>query len=329
MFLRKFLFVYFHVTSVLLGIFNFVYDCELSAVKEKWILNLYGKIISTVMLSTGPFYAYCMYYYFSRQNFTQMLLIMWSLEYMTLFLMSCVLFYTVNVNQKSILQLINEGMKILSVSRRSGRSLAILFIKLFAIDHIALILQISSCFLIGFGELEAKILGALCYTMNFVSFFTTNAFAFILVLIRLEFKAINANIASDILRDNHLRFLESLRAHRRLRSFCHRVIGIFSKICIANMLYAFSTTISSVCSIPWIFNFDIIIEKHFLSLFFIRQSLYTPCLIIWWVLLDIFIASAISFTFCAHSAKYLLQFIVPRNLRALMTQQSESFESLQ
>lgn len=227
------------------------------------------------MLSTGPFYVYCMYYNFSRQNYTQMLLIIWSLENMTLFFMVCVLFYTVNVNQKSILSLINEGMKILNISRRSGKSLTILFIKLFVIDHIALILQCSTAFIMSFDDLEAKILGSLCFAMNFISFFTTNAFAFMLILVWLEFKAINANMASDILHENHLSFLEDLRVHRRLRSFCHRVIRIFSKICIANMLYAFSTTISAVRiqnpSPAQFFLFDIfdlfIEKKNFLSLF--------------------------------------------------------------
>jgi hypothetical protein len=178
---------------------------------------------------------------------------MWSIEYLTLFLMTCILFYTVVTEKKSIEQLINEGIRIFGSSRRlmsraEEKSLRLLFIKIFAVDHISLALEIGVCVFSLFEEsFQFKILTLLCFSMTFISFFTTNAFAFILVLIWWEFDAINRNMALDISHDNHLSFLKDLQAHRHLRSFCQRVVQLFSKICIANLLYAFTTTLSGVC----------------------------------------------------------------------------------
>lgn len=254
MFFRKFLLVYFYTISVVVGIFDFVYDFERKTLQVKRIFKIYNKIILSVMLSSGPFYFYCMYYIFAHQRYTQVILIMWSIEYSTLFLMTFILFYTAATDKKAIESLINEGIRIFDASRRpNGRgaeekSLKFLFIKLFVIDHTALILQISVCFAQNLFEgPDAQILGFLCLLMNFVSFFTTNAFAFILTLAWWEFEAINRDMASAILHNNHLSFLKVLQAHRQLTAYCQRVVKLFSKICITNLLYAFATTLSGVC----------------------------------------------------------------------------------
>lgn len=249
--LKKFLLSYFYNVSIILGLFDFIFDRDTKSFKVKSILKVYRKFICIMILSTGPSYSYFIYYNSSSQHFTRMLLIMWSIEYLTLFLMTCILFYT--VEKKSIEHLINEGIRIFGGSRQPNarteeKSLKIFLIKFFAFDHITLTLEISVCLVGVFHHsFQTQILTLLCFTLNFISFFTTNAFTFILILVWWEFEAINRNMASDILHNNHLSFLKDIQAHRRLRSFCQLVIKLFSKICIANLLYAFTTTLSGVC----------------------------------------------------------------------------------
>lgn len=264
--LKNSLLFYFHTISIILGLI----DYEVKNIYAKMTLKIFNKLLWLVLLSTGPFYFYFIYFTHARQLFTQMLLIMWSIEYLTLFLMTCILFYTVANDKKSIECLINEGIRIFCASKRpinieQEKTLKIFFLKIFAFDHIILALEIFVCVFIHFSEkISFQILSLLCFTMNFISFFTTSAFTFVVILIWWEFEEINSDMALDIIHDNHLSFLKDLQAHRHLRSFCHRVTQILSNICLANLLYAFTTTLSGVCNKNWeIFGNNITLFRTF------------------------------------------------------------------
>lgn len=249
MLLTKILLAYFNFIAVLFGAFDFVLDRERKLIKSSWILVGYSKIICVLFLLSCPLFVHTLIFTVTYNELPPMLVIMWSIEYMTLLLMMGLFYFTATVNKKSIQSLINEGFCIskdaTATDEYENKSLRIFLVK-FIIDHIVLILEVIVCTQTVFVDLQARLLIFICYLMNFISYFTTNAFVFILLLIQWKFRDINRNMIANILHEDNLSFAKDVQAHRTMKFFCEKIVKVFSKICIANFLYEFTTTLSGV-----------------------------------------------------------------------------------
>jgi hypothetical protein len=254
---KKFFLAYFFFLGLFFGFFDFIYDREDKKFKTSKFLVIYSKCICLLFLSSFPLFIYTIIYKLViLQKYPTMLLIMWTIEYCSLFLMTGVAFYIAVTRKKSIQNLINEGIVLYKSIRHDNIKVQLkeeenkklkFFVFKFIIDHIVLLLNITFLQSDSTLSIEGRILTMICFTMNVISYFITNAFVYLLTLVLVEVEKINYNIAVNIGRDNHLlSFARNVQAHRRARLYCEKVVKMFSKICITNLLYAFTTTLSGV-----------------------------------------------------------------------------------
>lgn len=255
--LTKILLAYFNFIAVIFGAFDFVLDRKNKLIKSSWVLAIYSKIICILFLLSCPLYMHTLVFTITYDEFPMLIKVMWSIEYTSLIIMTGLFYFAVTINKKTIQNLIIEGFCISKDARGKvqkatdkgteeyeHKSLKIFSIK-FIIDHIVLtsgMIVFSQTIL----QLQARILALICFLMSFISYFITNSFIFIMLLIQYKFRAINRNMKADIMHEDNLSFAQDVQAHRTLRFFCEKIVKVFSKIFIANFLYQFATTLSSV-----------------------------------------------------------------------------------
>lgn len=258
MFSRKFLLAYFFFLGLFFGFFDFTFDREKKKFKTRKFLVIYSKCICLLFFSTFPLFIFTLIYKLViLHKYPTMILIMWTIEFCSLFLMTGVAFCTAVTRKKSIQNLINEGIRLykairhddIKVRTKEEENKQLKFFSLkFILDHMVLLTNIvylhSGSTL---NSIEGRILTTISFTMHVISYFITNAFVYLLTLLFVEVEQINHNIAVNIGRDNHLlSFAKDVQAHRQARLYCEKVVKMFSQICITNLLYAFATTLSGV-----------------------------------------------------------------------------------
>lgn len=255
--LKFFLLIYFLALAIIFGAFDFAPDRERKLMKQNRWLECYSKFFCLLFLLIFPLSIRTFFFTSAHNDFQPLMLIMWSLEYLMLLLMTSLFYFTAVTNKKSIIHLIKEGVRIFKDmsevqkviktkdKEEEEKTLRIFLMKLI-FDHISLISEIIVSSQNSFDELEAKILTLICFLMNFVSFLVSNAFVLILILIRFRFQQINRNMVANIMHEDNLSFAKDVQSHRTLRFFCEKIVKVFSKICIANFLYIFTTTLSWV-----------------------------------------------------------------------------------
>jgi hypothetical protein len=191
-------------------------------------------------------------YLFRESSHPEIIAVVWSLEYISLFIFALALYGTVLFNRNEIRKICNMGILILKntddqLLDDERKMLQILFCKIFLIDNCILCINMISNISTIFSNLAAAFF--LTYVLNFLSSIAFNAFIFVLLLIKFEFDKINKSVRESITKDEHESFLNQIVEYKRLASYSKRVIRIFSKCCIVNFLFAIVTTCSGVSEI--------------------------------------------------------------------------------
>jgi hypothetical protein len=249
---KKFLSLYFYTFGVILGMFTQLYVNK--KFKEFKLLKYYAKVIPFVwiVLTSRLIFIMLSYTLATGSQKQDIQWLMWTVEYIALYIASLTLNLCVILYKKEMRQLINDGVNILSRTCGDGKTLKLLLFKLLAFDHIALIVPIIMLIDEKTLSIEYKVYITLPYLLTLCNFYTTNAFMFVMTLLKFEFERINSDIRQSMVAKSQISFLRNVQSHRKLLSFSMNVIRMFSKVCIANFLFAFTTSlveVGSVCTI--------------------------------------------------------------------------------
>lgn len=258
MVLKNSLLAYFYIVMAIFGAWDFVVNQERKLIRQKW-MKIYQKFITLLFFISLSFSCYA-FAKFSPKNvgYPPLIVIMWIVEYGSLLAMTSLFYYTILTNKASMMRLINEGIQIFKdigqvqnviaseADKNEDEKTFKLFLTKLIIDHIVLIMEIIICYKREFKAIYEDFLTVSSYTMNFLSYSITNSFVFILILIQWRFRQINRNMIVDIMQEDTLKFSQDTQLHRKLKTFFEDIVRIFSKICIANFLFSFATTLSGV-----------------------------------------------------------------------------------
>lgn len=251
---KKVLTKYFYYISLFFALIDFIYDGKEGKVKTHLVLKICNNIFLILLLIILPMQMKLLLnYLFRESSHPQIIAIVWSLEYITLFIFALALYGTVLFNREEIRKICNTGILILKntddQNMNERKMLKILFCKIFLIDNCFLLINMISNMSTIFSNLGTATAFFLTYVLNFLSSIAFNAFIFVLLLIKFEFDKINNFVRENITKDEHKSFLNNVVEYKRLSAYCKKVIKIFSKCCIANFLYAVATTCSGVRNI--------------------------------------------------------------------------------
>jgi hypothetical protein len=175
----------------------------------------------------------------------------WSMEFITLLIVFYTTYLTSATKNLHIKSLINEGIQIMSyddkVSPHEEKTFKIFLIKTFIIDLSWLVPLLSNISLDKItSDVNYSVVTVFVGAINFMCTFKFQSFNFIIAMITFEVDKINRSMQESVESENFSSFTQDVLRHKRLQNFTRKVIGIFSKVCLANFLYAFTTTLSGV-----------------------------------------------------------------------------------
>jgi hypothetical protein len=233
---------FFYGVSVAFGLLDIDYY---DVTRRSGFLRIYSTAFTALLLiSTPVFLIKLMNNLYDTQELPKLIKIVWGIEYIALFVVAYFLYLSVTFNRKSITKLIENGLKLLK-THSSPPMMHVLLAKLIIEYSLFITIAVGNSFFF-FTSFEAHCYVALPYFYSLLSFFSTNVFIFALSLIQAKLAEINIGMRDALKNENNLSFLVFVGAHKRLQEYCGSVIVISSKSCLANFLYAFTTTLSSV-----------------------------------------------------------------------------------
>jgi len=254
---KKVLTKYFYYISIFFALIDFTYNSNEGKVKTHLVLKICSNILLLLFLIILPMQMKLLItYLFRESSHPEIIAVVWSLEYISLFIFALALYGNVLFNREEIRKICNIGIMIHKntddqLLDNERKMLKILFCKIFLIDNCFMCFNMISNMSTMFANFATAFF--LSYVLNFLSSIVFNAFIYVLLLIKFEFDKVNNSVRESIKKDEHESFLNKIAEYKRLAAYCKRVIKIFSKCFIVNFLYAIVTTCSGVSKIFYIY----------------------------------------------------------------------------
>lgn len=250
--IKRLLAKYFYFTSATFGLVDFFY-AEKNSVKIRKFLKIYSKVFIFISFIALPIqFKYMFNYLFGNSLQPEIICMVWSLEYISLFILAITINLTIISNRARIRKLGCEGIAIFRNSfinetpLQEMKMLKFFLFKTLIFDNFIIFFSLVMSLLSIYTSVDAQLTIFISYMLNFVSSFAFNAFMYVLLLSFFEFEKINFKIETSILNDDHLSFQKSIVEYKRLAIYIRSFIKTFSKPCLANFVYAVATTCSGV-----------------------------------------------------------------------------------